>query len=66
VMECPPRMQAPPPQVDNLMDLLDLGGDDELSTAPPATTAASTGEPACVALSCPPHAAVATGPVACK
>ena len=48
-MECPPRLQAPPPQVDNLMDLLDLGGDDEPPAAQPATAAASTGEPACVA-----------------
>ena len=49
------RVQAPPPpQVENLMDLLDLGGDDEQPAAQ-ATTAASTGEPAaaCAATASP-------------
>ena len=47
-MHSPLPLQAPPPQVDNLMDLLDLGGDDEQPAAPPTATAAATGKPACV------------------
>lgn len=62
-MECPPHLQAPPPQVDNLMDLLDLGGDDELPAAQPATTAASAGKPVPAYCCCLPHAAVATGSI---